>query len=300
MRIRSRLRRWASAACVAGLVFLATGPAWAWGSRGHRIASRIAEARLTPAARSAIRALLLEGDTLVSVSDWADHEGHDAVPGSGAWHFVNVPVSAPRYDARYCQGGACVVEKIKHYRKVLRDRDAPKKERARALLFLVHFVEDVHQPLHVGDNHDRGGNQTQVQYFSDPTATNLHRVWDSRILEDASRDERKWVAMIEPLLTRENVAAWGKGTVEDWADESLQDAKRAYFFPAGSTRAIASGTRLGRDYSEMALPILRERLAQAGVRLANELNAIFADEPAAKESAPNRARRKPSLAPTRR
>ena len=296
------LRRFVFTAFVVGFASLGSSPAWAWGGRGHRIATRIAEARLTPAARSAIRALLLEGDTLVSVSDWADHEGHDAVPGSGAWHFVNVPLNASRYDPRYCPGGSCVVEKIKHYRKVLRDRDAPKKERARALLFLVHFIEDVHQPLHVGDNHDRGGNQTQVQYFSDPTATNLHRVWDSRILEDASRDERKWVGMIEPLLTPENLAAWGKGTVEDWTNESLRDAKRAYFFPAGSTRAITTGTRLGRDYSEMALPIIRQRLAQAGVRLANELNAVFADEPAVNENVPNRARRKsaPAPSPTRR
>ena len=128
-----------------------------------------------------------------------------------------------------------MVEKIKHYRKVLSDHNTPKKERAAPppFLFLVHFVEDVHQPLHVGDNHDRGGNQTQVQYFSDPTATNLHRVWDSQILDDASRDDRKWVAMIEPLLTPENIAAWSKGTVEDWTDESSARRQESLLLPRG-------------------------------------------------------------------
>ncbi len=296
MLARSRLRRWVRAACLLGLALTMPSQAWAWGPRGHRIATRIAEERLTPAARAGVRSLLLEGDNLVNVCDWADHEGHDAVPGSAAWHFVNVPITAAHYDARYCSGGACVVEKIKHYRTVLRDHNAPKKDRARALLFLVHFVEDVHQPMHVGDNHDRGGNQLQVQYFNDPTATNLHRVWDSQILEGASHDDRKWVSIIEPLLTPQNVTAWGKGRVEDWADESLQDAKKAYYFPEGSTRAIATGTRLGREYSEMALPIIRQRLAQAGVRLANELNAIFADEPASKEAGSPRERRRPAPA----
>jgi hypothetical protein len=258
---------------VTGVVLGPGRPAGAWGPHGHRIATRVAESRLSPSARAAIRGLLHEGDTLVGESNWADHEGHDAVPGSASWHYVNVPITATRYDDRYCSGSGCVVDKIKHYRAVLADRRAPRAERARALLFLVHFIEDVHQPLHVGDNDDRGGNLTQVQFLGD--GTNLHRLWDSAILDDAGRDERAWVERIAPLLTPENVAVWSKGSVESWADESLHEAKKAYYFPAGSPRPIASGTRIGRDYAEAALPVIRLRLAQAAVRLANELNAIF-------------------------
>jgi hypothetical protein len=245
----------------------------AWGNHAHRIASRIAEARLTPSARAAVKELLLEGDTLVTVSNWADHEGHDVEPRSAPWHYVNVPIDTPRYDAQFCRSGECVVARIKHYRKLLADRNTPKRERARALLFFVHLVEDVHQPLHVGDNHDRGGNQTQVDFLNQ--GTNLHRMWDSQILDDAGRDERIWVQRITPMITREKAEAWSKGDVETWADESLQAAKIAYYFPEGSPRPIAIGARLGRDYAERALPIIEERLAKAGVRLANELNAIF-------------------------
>lgn len=258
---------------VAAIAMNAAGAAKAWGPHGHRIATRIAEARLNPAARTAVRDLLHPGDTLVGESNWADHDGHEAEPKSASWHYVNVPITADHYDARFCPGGACVVEKIKHYRKVLADRHAPKAERARALLFLVHFVEDIHQPLHVGDNHDHGGNLTQVQFLGE--GVNLHRLWDSTIIDNFSRDERAWVDSIEPLLTAKNVAAWSEGHVETWADESLLDAKKAYDFPAGSTRPLETGARLGRDYAEFARPIIRLRLAQAGVRVANELNAIF-------------------------
>ncbi len=255
------------------VLLVCSQPALAWGPHGHRIATRIAVARLSPAARAAVREILHPGDTLVGESDWADHDGHNAVPGSAPWHYVNVPISAPRYDARFCQNGNCVVDKIKHYRTVLADRKASKSDRARALLFLVHFIEDVHQPLHVGDKKDNGGNLTQIQFLGE--GVNLHRLWDSTLISDFSRDDSVWVESIDPLLTRENVEDWSKGSVESWADESLQDAKLAYHFPPGSARPIESGDRLGRDYARFALPIIRLRLAQAGVRVANELNAIF-------------------------
>ena len=246
---------------------------WAWGAHAHRIATRIAEARLTPEARQGVRELLHAGDTLVDMANWADHEGHDAVPGSAAWHYVNVSIDSARYDRRDCAGGGCVVEKIKHFRHVLADRRAPKPERARALLFLVHFVEDVHQPLHVGDNRDQGGNRTQIQFQG--AGTNLHRLWDTDLINAVNRDERAWGDRIAPLLTDANVRAWSRGTVEDWANESLEDAKAAYRYPRGTTEPLRSGTTLDRDYIEFARPIIARRLAQAGVRLANELNAVF-------------------------
>jgi hypothetical protein len=247
--------------------------AFGWGPHGHRIATRIAEGRLTPAAREAVRELLHKGDTLVSISDWADHDGHEAVPGSAPWHYVNVPITAEHYEARFCSGKGCVVSKIKHFRSVLADRNAPLRERQRALLFLVHLVEDVHQPLHVGDNDDRGGNLTQIQFFGE--GTNLHRLWDSDLIRNIARDDRVWIDRITPLLTEKNIEAWSRGRVEDWADESLQDAKAAYDFPASARRPIPSGTTLGKEYTSFARPILERRLAQAGVRVANELNAIF-------------------------
>ena len=99
------------------------------------------------------------------------------------------------------------------------------------------------------------------------------------MVDDASRSDRDWVDRVNVLLTPENVAAWSKGDVEAWTDESLQEAKKAYRFPPGTTRTVESGFKLGREYAEASLPVIRVRLAQAGVRLANELNAVFAEKP---------------------
>ena len=247
--------------------------AFGWGAHGHRIATRVAEARLTPEARAAVKKLLHEGDTLVDIANWADHEGHDAVPGSAPWHYVNVPLDAPLYESRFCQKGACVVAKIKEFRSVLADPTALLRERQRALLFLVHLVEDVHQPLHVGDNQDRGGNLTQVQFLNQ--GTNLHRMWDTDLINAIDRNERDWVDRIGRQLKPGAIEVWSKGEVEDWANESLQIARQAYRYPEGASKPLVSGTTLGRDYEDFARPILERRLAQAGVRLANELNRIF-------------------------
>lgn len=265
-------RRWNPLFAIVLLIAVAS-PAQGWGPQAHKVITRVAMDRLTPHAAAEIKGLLLDGDTLIDICTWADHEGHDAVPSSAPWHYVNVPITAAHYDAKFCPDSGCVVSKIKHYRSVLADKKATKQERSRALLFLVHFVEDVHQPLHVGDNRDKGGNFTQIQF--DGRGTNLHALWDSGLLRNLGGSDQAWVKRVEALLTPENVKAWSSSKVEDWADESLQAAKKAYHWPEGAKAPIATGTTLGNDYARMAEPILKERMARAGVRLANELNAIF-------------------------
>ncbi|WP_435010495.1 S1/P1 nuclease [Tundrisphaera lichenicola] len=248
-------------------------PAFGWGPQGHRVIAKVAADRLTPAARAAIRDLLLEGDTLPDIAGWADHEGYDKYPRSGPWHYVNVPITADRFDpARDCRDGNCVVEKIKHYRKVLANRSVRKEDRQVALLFLVHFVSDIHQPLHVGDNRDHGGNDTQVQFLGE--GTNLHRLWDSGLIHRIGGNDREWVTRIERRITPESSKAWSKAGVEDWANESLQTAKIAYD-PSRKLGPMTSGARLESDYLKAVEPLLIDQMARAGVRLADELNAIF-------------------------
>ncbi len=248
-------------------------PAFAWGPQGHRVIARAAEDRLTPAARAAVRELLHEGDTLADVANWADHDGHAEVPGSGPWHFINVPISKPRFDGKEVKDDRNVIVKIKQYRKILADKGRPKQDRQRALLFLVHFVADVHQPLHVGDNGDRGGNDTQVQFLGE--ATNLHKLWDSDLIRHVGGNDRAWVARIERAATPEAAKTWSRGTVEDWADESLQAAKFAYADPGTGPRPIATGATLSPGYAHRVGPTLVDQMAHASVRLADELNAIF-------------------------
>jgi hypothetical protein len=142
------------------------------------------------------------------------------------------------------------------------------------LRFLIHCIEDLHQPCHVGDNHDKGGNPTQVRFFG--RGSNMHRVWDSDIIEHVSVSEEFWLNDLAALDTAENRGAWMKGTVEEWATESLVFARWAYLIPGGIER-LTPGQELGNEYQAAHLPVVRRRLAQAGLRLAWVLNEAFAD-----------------------
>jgi hypothetical protein len=165
-------------------------PAWAWDRLAHRVAARLAERQLSDSAQAGIAELLEPAESLADASTWAD-ENRRLVPGSGAWHYANVPLDEPGYDARFARRGQ-LVPRIREFRRILADRSRPVEERRLGLRFLVHLVEDLHQPLHVGDNHDRGGNRLQVRFFR--RATNLHHVWDSLLIEHWSHDEDRWLA----------------------------------------------------------------------------------------------------------
>jgi nuclease S1 len=245
-------------------------PALAWGRLGHRASAKLAESRLTPEARAIIRDLLDPGESLADASTWAD-ENNRSIPGSAAWHFVNVPISAPRYSPRDCHNN-CVVSKIEEFRRVLADPRAPKARRRMALRFVVHLVQDAHQPMHVGDRHDRGGNALQLQFFRDD-ATNLHQIWDSGLLRERYRDEADLVHDLAALARQPEARGWLEADVEDWIDESLEAARQAYRSPR-SHSLLRSGMRIGRDYEEANLPLAVKRLAQAGVRLAEILNEL--------------------------
>jgi len=264
-------------ALVTALAVVLTQSAFAWGPQGHRVIARVAEERLTPAAKLAIKELLHPGDTLPDVADWADSADRgrrdDAVPGSAKWHFINVPIRDAKFDPRLIRDEDNVVVKIKQYRKILADKSKPKQDRQRALLFLVHFVEDIHQPLHVGDNGDRGGNDTQIQFFNE--GTNLHKLWDSDLIHRIGGNDQAWMARVERDITPETVKEWSKGSVDDWADESFQVAKLAYRPLDDAPKLIPRGFKLDDAYLRRAEPILKQQMAKASVRLANELNAIL-------------------------
>jgi len=257
---------------ITALIFtglLVSPSVWAWGRIGHRVAAQMAESRLTPHALAAVHDLLGPGESLAGISTWADEHRN---PNSGAWHYVDVPITESRYDPKYCPPRGCVVSKIGEFRRVLMNPLADKLEKQEALKYLVHSIEDLHQPMHVADNNDRGGNLTQVQFLN--RGSNLHSVWDSKIIEHASEDKQKWLGDINSLANARNIIEWSKGMPEDWATESLQAAKEAYYLP-GTRTVMRSGARLGDDYCRTALPVIRSQLAKAGIRLAFLLNEIF-------------------------
>jgi nuclease S1 len=156
--------RWPRRSCFAFTIILlvtvhTTTPAWAWGRLGHRVISRLAEQNLTPKAKASIAELLEPGETLADASTWAD-EHRRQLPKTAPWHYVDVPLDEPRYDAKWSADDpkkGCVVDKINEFRAVLKDPTKSREDKRFGLRFLIHCVEDLHMPMHVGDNHDRGG-----------------------------------------------------------------------------------------------------------------------------------------------
>jgi nuclease S1 len=255
------------------LVSLQTAtPAFAWGHIGHRGISRLTEKQLTPTAKAAIAELLEPGESLADASTWAD-EVRGRMRHTAPWQYVDVPLDEPRYDSKYSgEKIGCVVDKINEFRKVIGDNSRSIEDRRFALRFLVHCLQDVHQPCHVGDNSDKGGNDTQVRWFD--RGSNMHRVWDGGIIERAGTTEEFWLADLAALDTPENRAAWMTGTPEDWATESLLAAREAYQDPKTGNR-IKSGTKLSDEYQAKNVPVVRQRMVEAGVRLAMVLNEAF-------------------------
>ncbi|HLB53703.1 MAG TPA: S1/P1 nuclease [Gemmatimonadales bacterium] len=254
------------------------GPAM-WGLEGHRIVCEIAYQRLTPAARSMVLTIrAADPDSGSSFADsclWADRVRSTTHRQTNAYHYINIPPGSAGADlARDCADPdrRCAPWAIKHYALVLREPGAA-LERAEALKFLAHFVGDIHQPLHAGRSGDLGGNTIRVDFFGQRDANgdslNLHRVWDSSILERAGLGWPDSVSALHAEITPAEAAAWENSGPLGWVDESYrEDESLVYQLPPGN--------RIDAEYFGRAIAVSRLRLKQAAVRLAELLNRIAA------------------------
>jgi len=244
-------------------ILLVSAPAvYGWGSIGHRIVGRIAENHLTGNAAQAVAALI-GPETLPQVAMWPDEiRSNPAWDHAAPWHYISIDDGETlATTARSEQGD--VVEAMDRFVAILRDPLAVRQNRIEALKFLVHFVGDVHQPLHAGKRADRGGNTIKLTWFGRPT--NLHTVWDTDIIDSEKLSFSEFAAFLDHP-TAEQVSAWQAATRPDWVKESFDLRAAAYETGMGS---------LGFPYSFQHLPAIKTRLVQAGVRLAGLLNSIF-------------------------
>jgi hypothetical protein len=253
------------------LILPVPAPAWAWGPKGHEIIARIAADNLTPAAHLRL-SQILGGDApalMVLNANWAD-EIRNQRPETAAWHFVNIEVGSRGYSQkRDCPKDDCVVRQVEREVGLLRDPRAPFAARPEALRFLIHFLGDLHQPLHAADRHDKGGNN--VTTYLGRKRTNLHRVWDEDLVEALGPDPMADAADIEAGISPDEKARITTGRPADWANETFEVGSRQIYArlpPAGPVR-------LPRNYAERERPTVRLQLARAGLRLAMVLNAIY-------------------------
>jgi hypothetical protein len=251
------------------IVAVSAVPMAAWGPEGHIIVAKIAANRLSPSAKSGVK-LLLGRHTLDSVANYADQIRQQR-PATANWHFVDMPRDAMDYDPqRDCPAtpkGDCVIAEIGRAQSDLKNRALAKPVRAEALKFLVHFVGDMHQPLHCSDNNDRGGNDVKVTIFGKPS--NLHRVWDTDIIDNTHLAATEYADQLDSWLESEDTLAIAKGTIVEWALDAHKLAKDdAYNIPADG--------QLDSAYVDANQPIIDQQLAYAGLRLSTILNAAFA------------------------
>ncbi len=299
-------------------------PAWGWGCKGHQVVALIAEKHLNGRARLMVAEILdaspinpelprfcgqSSTDAFADSSTWADDERSVRLDTAG-WHFLDIPRGAPRGDfAQYCPASSgCVTSAIAEQLTVLRNPGASDQARADALRYVIHFIGDLHQPLHLTTNNDRGGNCVPVAFFDRvPEETNpvkedyrpnLHGIWDTDIIEHFTQG--RTVQQIADELEskfKAQIPSWISEPVDpaSWAWESHQAAEDTVYgdLPVKviierprpvntcadddhiSTRMLKLHEQLGGDYQKATEGVIQERLTRAGVRLAAVLNALW-------------------------
>lgn len=255
------------------LACLLVAPVQAWGPLGHSVVAELAQRHLSPAAEAEVERLLAPEHTrsLADIASWADQIQDD--PAQDAlWkqtrsqHYINFRGGSDcdYVPPRDCRDDRCVVAALQHYVGVLGDRSQPDAARRDALKFVVHFVGDIHQPLHAGYRDDKGGNTYQVQF--DGKGSNLHKVWDSGMLRTRGLEWPAYaqqldasgpVAMPTPIAPLDNPYA-------QWAEESCRITADAGFYPDGHV--------INAAYVRTELPLAEQRLREGGRRLAEVLN----------------------------
>ena len=235
-----------------------------WGKTGHRVVGQIAQDNLTPEALAAITEIL-DGETLATVSTWADEmrSNPDFRPYD-KWHYVNLPEDKKYHEVEHTQDNAVIIifraiDKLKS--------DISKEEKAFYLKYLVHLVGDIHQPLHTGRAEDYGGSTIEL-YFggrkSNQSATNLHRLWDTNMIDDFKMGYKEFADFLQSYKTVD----FSQDDAVCWANESHEIVNKVY-------SEVKVGDELSYPYLYNNFYIVKQRLFQAGIRLANLLNEIY-------------------------
>ena len=243
-------------------------PAFAWGPEGHSLVARIAEAQLTPNVRARVVEILGPGKTMASIASWADEVRRSRNETSG-WHYVDIPITTKHLDMeRDCAKSDCVVSALARLRQTLRDPASSPDQRREALMFVIHFIGDMHQPLHSSDNQDKGGNSVQVVFHD--RRTNLHSLWDSGLLTRLQPADQ-----LLPGLQKESERRrkkYGHGNVSSWAEESHKQAQKIVYGKLPKPPSAGAPIVITQAYESMADSLVLNQIERAGARLAKVLN----------------------------
>ena len=311
--------------CLLGALISVCWPmtAHAWGCKGHQTVALIAEKHLTPEARQFVEKLLSENpidpklnrycggaarDAMADAATWADDVRGDRK--NGPWHYIDIPRGTPRGPLEpFCGTAGCVTKAISEQLAILKDKNADAAKRADALRYVIHFVGDLHQPLHTTTNADEGGNCVPVKYLrrsprehNHSFSPNLHSIWDTAIPERDSEgaDSGEYAETLDALFAKD-AEGWQKAGihVDDWVWEGFDVAESVVYGaltpkiamePNVAVHACTDdnniGERLlhqniaaGEMYQERAASVAEKRIAEGGIRLAMILNDVAKQNP---------------------
>jgi hypothetical protein len=309
---------------------LVPSSAFGWGCEGHQMVALIARAHLTPLVSSAMDTLLQSSpidpalnrfckdrpaDPMADAATWADDV--KSTEKTGVWHYVDIPRTAatgasldpwcpaigPSVNGKDRPG--CIVNALELELGILRDKARSGTERATALGYIIHLVGDIHQPLHVEDNNDVGGNCTAMQFFADAKPVNLHAIWDYRLIEHQMEAENLTDTAYAAALNARFAAKFASVSAAkafdpvSWAWESHAIGEGVVYgelepripvhqpdpqsvCSAEREKVQAMNIRIGDDYFAKAIPVIDEQVATAGFRLATLLNDAMKQDEAMK------------------
>jgi hypothetical protein len=246
------------------LVLLVPLRALAWGATGHQVVADIATRHLDARTKQAVQDLL-GGESMASVSTWMDQiRKQPKYRYTNTWHWVTIP-DGMRYEDIDRKPEGDVIEATERMVAILKSDTASRDDKEFALRLLIHMVGDLHQPLHVGNGLDKGGNDLQVRWLK--RGSNLHQVWDSGIIDLMCTGREELLGQM-PSLNRRGLRSLQRGTVAEWAHECMALRPMIY--------TVKAGDQLGEDYAKAQWPRVLDQLQKAGVRLAWLLNTALA------------------------
>ncbi len=251
------------------LFFYLPVSSWAWGMLGHRIVGQVAESYLSKKTKKEIRKIL-GSESVAMSSTWADFIKSDSTYDYlDTWHYINFPknLQLAEFQAFLAKDtGVNAYNKINFLAAELKKKDLPADKKRMYLRLIIHFVGDIHQPLHASPDGTAGGNAVRVTWFGQNT--NLHRVWDSQLIENQQLSYTEYATHINHT-SRVQRALWQGQPMSQWLFESYSISDRLI------DEIKEPNARLGYEYNFKYVDLLNEQLLKGGVRLAAVLNDIF-------------------------
>lgn len=235
----------------------------AWGETGHRVIGKVAESHLSAKAKKALKEIMGH-ESLAEASTWMDEIRSDkSFNYAKPWHYVTIPDGKDYHSAEHAEGGDAY-EAIGRMKQILKDASKSVEEKRNAIRMLTHLVGDFHQPLHVGNGEDRGGNNVKIKWFRNES--NLHRIWDSGMIDSKKLSFSELAEMIDHP-TREDMKAEKSTDLDIWVEEAMKLRPQVY--------EIGTKDYLSYEYMYHNWSTVKHQLYKAGVRLACILNEIY-------------------------